>query len=96
MPPTPLLPIDQVVAPDLITPELQTITSFDGEEITYFLYKPAGENAPVVVVVHGGPEARFAPRYDPFIIRLVVRRHRCGGAECSRLGRLGTPVRVTR
>ncbi len=71
VPPTPLLPIDQVVAPDLITPELQTITSFDGEEITYFLYKPAIENPPVVVVVHGGPEARFAPRYDPFIIRLV-------------------------
>jgi len=69
--PAPLLPIDQVVAPDLVTPELQTIASFDGEEITYFLYKPAVENPPVVVVVHGGPEARFAPRYDPFIIRLV-------------------------
>ena len=24
------------------------------------------------MVVHGGPEARFAPRYDPFIIRLVA------------------------
>jgi dipeptidyl aminopeptidase/acylaminoacyl peptidase len=69
--PVPLLPIDQVVAPDLVTPELQTIASFDGEEITYFLYKPAVENPPVVVVVHGGPEARFAPRYDPFIVRLV-------------------------
>jgi dipeptidyl aminopeptidase/acylaminoacyl peptidase len=69
--PAPLLPIDQVVAPELVVPELQAIRSFDGEEITYFLYKPAVENPPVVVVVHGGPEARFAPRYDPFIIRLV-------------------------
>ena len=70
--PAPLLPIDQVVEPELVTPELQKIASFDGEEITYFLYKPAVENPPVVVVVHGGPEARFAPRYDPFIIRLVA------------------------
>jgi dipeptidyl aminopeptidase/acylaminoacyl peptidase len=69
--PAPLLPLDQVVPPELVTPELQTIASFDGEEITYFLYKPAVENPPVVVDVHGGPEARFAPRYDPFIIRLV-------------------------
>jgi dipeptidyl aminopeptidase/acylaminoacyl peptidase len=70
--PAPVLPIDQVVTPGLVTPELQKIASFDGEEITYFLYKPAVENAPVVVMVHGGPEARFVPRYDPFIIRLVA------------------------
>jgi dipeptidyl aminopeptidase/acylaminoacyl peptidase len=70
--PIPLLPVDQVVAPALVTPALQRIESFDGEPITYFLYKPAVDNPPVVVVVHGGPEARFAPRYDPFIIRLVA------------------------
>jgi dipeptidyl aminopeptidase/acylaminoacyl peptidase len=40
--------------------------------ITYFLYRPAAKNPPVVIVVHGGPEARFAPRYDPFIIRLLA------------------------
>jgi dipeptidyl aminopeptidase/acylaminoacyl peptidase len=68
----PMLPVDQVVPPELVTPELEKVPSFDGEEITYFLYKPAVENPPVVVVVHGGPEARFAPRYDPFIIRLVA------------------------
>ncbi|HVC40653.1 MAG TPA: S9 family peptidase [Candidatus Saccharimonadales bacterium] len=71
-PPVQLLPIDQVVSPALVTPELQKIESFDGEQITYFLYKPEVDNPPVVVVVHGGPEARFAPRYDPFIIRLVA------------------------
>jgi dipeptidyl aminopeptidase/acylaminoacyl peptidase len=68
----PLLPVDQVVPAELVAPELQKIASFDGEPITYFLYRPAAENPPVVMVVHGGPEARFAPRYDPFIIRLVA------------------------
>ena len=68
----PLLPIDQVVPDDAVTPELQKISSFDGEKVTYFLYRPPVEDPPVVMVVHGGPEARFAPRYDPFIIRLVA------------------------
>jgi dipeptidyl aminopeptidase/acylaminoacyl peptidase len=70
--PAPLLPVDQVVSPALVTPELEKIESFDGEPITYFLYRPAAEHPPAVIVVHGGPEARFAPRYDPFIIRLVT------------------------
>jgi dipeptidyl aminopeptidase/acylaminoacyl peptidase len=67
-----LLPVDEIVSPALVTPELETIASFDGEQITYFLYRPPVANPPVVLVVHGGPEARFAPRYDPFIIRLVT------------------------
>jgi dipeptidyl aminopeptidase/acylaminoacyl peptidase len=70
--PTALLPVAQVVSSALVTPELQQIESFDGERITYFLYKPPVDNPPVVVVVHGGPEARFAPRYDPFIVRLLA------------------------
>ncbi len=69
---TPLLQVDGVVSPALVTPELREIASFDGERITYFLYTPPVANPPVVIVVHGGPEARFTPRYDPFIIRLVV------------------------
>ena len=71
-PPVRLLPVDEIVSPALVTPDLQTIASFDGEPITYFLYRPAAKTPPVVMVVHGGPEARFAPRYDPFIIRLVA------------------------
>jgi len=70
--PEALLPVEQVVSAALVAPELQTIASFDGEPITYFLYRPPVENPPVVVMVHGGPEARFAPRYDPFLIRLVA------------------------
>jgi dipeptidyl aminopeptidase/acylaminoacyl peptidase len=68
-----LLPDDGVVPRELaVTPELHRIPSFDGEQITYFLYRPRAAHPPVVVVVHGGPEARFTPRYDPFIIRLVA------------------------
>jgi dipeptidyl aminopeptidase/acylaminoacyl peptidase len=68
-----LLPDDGVVTPELaVTPELHRIASFDGEQITYFLYRPRADNPPVVVMVHGGPEAQFVPRYDPFIIRLVA------------------------
>jgi dipeptidyl aminopeptidase/acylaminoacyl peptidase len=55
-----------------VTPELHRIASFDGEQITYFLYRPHAPHPPAVMVVHGGPEARFVPRYDPFIIRLVA------------------------
>jgi dipeptidyl aminopeptidase/acylaminoacyl peptidase len=68
-----LLPDPGVVAPEVaVTPELHRIASFDGEQITYFLYRPQADNPPAVVVVHGGPEARFVPRYDPFILRLVA------------------------
>ena len=68
-----LLPDAGVVPPEFaVTPELHRIASFDGEQITYFLYRPQAEHPPAVVVVHGGPEARFVPRYDPFIIRLVA------------------------
>jgi dipeptidyl aminopeptidase/acylaminoacyl peptidase len=68
-----LLPDGGVVPPELeVTPELHRIASFDGEQITYFLYRPRAPHPPAVMVVHGGPEARFVPRYDPFIIRLVA------------------------
>lgn len=68
-----LIADDAVVPPELVvTPELHRIASFDGEQITYFLYRPNADNPPVVVMVHGGPEAQFVPRYDPFIIRLVA------------------------
>ena len=68
-----LVPDAGVVPPELaVTPELHRIASFDGEQITYFLNRPRAPHPPAVMVVHGGPEARFVPRYDPFIIRLVA------------------------
>ncbi len=47
-------------------PELHRFASFDGESIPVFLFEPAGEGPfPVVVTVHGGPEAQWRPWYSP-------------------------------
>lgn len=57
-------------------PTLESLRSFDGEPISLFLYRPrlaAGERAPVVVWVHGGPESQFQPAYSPVIQALVAR-----------------------
>jgi dipeptidyl aminopeptidase/acylaminoacyl peptidase len=49
-----------------IDPELRRFRSFDGEEIPVFLFKPDGEGPfPVVVTVHGGPEAQWQPFFSP-------------------------------
>jgi dipeptidyl aminopeptidase/acylaminoacyl peptidase len=49
-----------------VEPELYRFTSFDGEEIPVFLFEPEGEGPfPVVVTVHGGPEAQWRPFFSP-------------------------------
>jgi len=49
-----------------IDPELHRFASFDGEEIPVFLFKPEGDGPfPVVVTVHGGPEAQWQPFFSP-------------------------------
>jgi dipeptidyl aminopeptidase/acylaminoacyl peptidase len=50
---------------DLTEPELIRYPTFDGKEIPAFLYKPAGVGGkiPVVLSIHGGPEAQERPRY---------------------------------
>jgi dipeptidyl aminopeptidase/acylaminoacyl peptidase len=50
---------------DLTEPELIRYPTFDGREIPAFLYKPAGVDGPLPVVlsIHGGPEAQERPRY---------------------------------
>jgi dipeptidyl aminopeptidase/acylaminoacyl peptidase len=49
----------------LAEPELHRFESFDGERVPVFLYRPrggeGGEPAPVLVVIHGGPEAQYRP-----------------------------------
>lgn len=49
-------------------PELVTYTSFDGVEISAFVYMPPGVEAgtaiPFVVNYHGGPESQFRPYFD--------------------------------
>jgi dipeptidyl aminopeptidase/acylaminoacyl peptidase len=55
------------VDPDeLAEPELHRFESFDGERVPVFLYRPDGdEPAPVVVVIHGGPESQLWPGWSP-------------------------------
>ncbi len=59
----------------LVEPTLEHVRSFDGLDVPTFLYTPrglrAGERAPVVVWVHGGPEAQFNPYFSAVIQFLV-------------------------
>ena len=49
---------------DLVEPSLHRFESFDGESVPVFLFTPAGEGPfPVVVAVHGGPEAQWLPQW---------------------------------
>jgi dipeptidyl aminopeptidase/acylaminoacyl peptidase len=52
---------DPEVVADLAEPELHRFASFDGESVPTFLYLPEQPNAPVIVNVHGGPEAQARP-----------------------------------
>ncbi|MBA2475021.1 MAG: S9 family peptidase [Actinobacteria bacterium] len=49
----------------LVEPELHRLESFDGEPVPLFAFLPpgAGEQAPVIVYVHGGPESQLRPRF---------------------------------
>ena len=47
-------------------PELHRFDSFDGLSVPLFLWRPDGDGPfPVVVMVHGGPEAQFRPGWLP-------------------------------
>ncbi len=53
-----------------VTPERITFPSFDGREIPAYVFKPhtAAEDAlaPVVINIHGGPEAQYRPYFSSF------------------------------
>lgn len=59
----------------LVEPTLERVRSFDGLQVPVFLYTPRGlrpgERAPVVVWVHGGPEAQFTPYFNAVIQFMV-------------------------
>lgn len=62
----------------LVEPELHRFESFDGESIPVFTLVPDGPGPfPVVVMVHGGPEAQWVPEwhvnYVPLAQHLVSR-----------------------
>ncbi|MDP8958550.1 MAG: S9 family peptidase, partial [Actinomycetota bacterium] len=54
------------IAPEsFVEPELVRVDSFDGLEIPVWLYRPPGvERPPVLVSVHGGPEAQERPAFN--------------------------------
>jgi dipeptidyl aminopeptidase/acylaminoacyl peptidase len=50
---------------ELVEPTLHRFESFDGLEVPVFLFEPEGAGPfPVVVTVHGGPEAQWRPWYS--------------------------------
>lgn len=58
----------------LVEPELCSFQSFDGLEVPYWLYVPAGmekKDLPVLVEIHGGPEGQELPTFEPFIQYLL-------------------------
>jgi dipeptidyl aminopeptidase/acylaminoacyl peptidase len=55
-----------VESEQLVEPTLHRFESFDGESVPVFLFEPPGDGPfPVVVMVHGGPEAQWLPWFSP-------------------------------
>jgi dipeptidyl aminopeptidase/acylaminoacyl peptidase len=53
----------------IAAPELIRYPSFDKRSIPAFVYKPklsAGQKAPVIIDIHGGPEGQSRPIFNPF------------------------------
>lgn len=53
----------------LVSPTLVRFPSFDKRSIPAFVYRPklaAGQRAPVIIDIHGGPEAQSRPIFSPF------------------------------
>jgi dipeptidyl aminopeptidase/acylaminoacyl peptidase len=61
----------------LVDATVERVKSFDGLEVPVLLYRPAdlrpGERAPVIVSVHGGPEAQATAYFSP-VVQLLVGR----------------------
>ena len=64
----------EMPAEALVAPELAEAESFDGERIPLFIFRPLaiGSRPPVVVAVHGGPEAQAMRLFDPVIQALLA------------------------
>jgi dipeptidyl aminopeptidase/acylaminoacyl peptidase len=49
-----------------VTPQRFAYKTFDGRDIPAYLYSPRGaKKAPVVISIHGGPEAQYQPVFSP-------------------------------
>src|SRR5256886_3266847 len=59
---------------DLVDAELVSYPSFDGRDIPAWLYRPAVDGkAPVILTIHGGPEAQERPVYQALYQYLLSR-----------------------
>jgi dipeptidyl aminopeptidase/acylaminoacyl peptidase len=60
---------------DLTDVELISYPTFDDRQVPAWLYRPPtnGERVPVVLAIHGGPEAQERPVYNPLYQYLVSR-----------------------
>ncbi len=59
---------------DLVDVELISYPTFDGRDVPAWLYRSAtGGKGPVVLSIHGGPEAQERPLYQPLYQYLVSR-----------------------
>ena len=55
-----------------VSPRLISFKSFDGLEVPAFVYEPKGPGPhPVLILIHGGPEGQYRPRFSPFVQYLV-------------------------
>lgn len=66
----------QNVPPEVMAePELIHFASFDGLSVPAFVYRPKGikkgMKVPVIINIHGGPEAQYQPMYQPVMQYLV-------------------------
>jgi dipeptidyl aminopeptidase/acylaminoacyl peptidase len=59
---------------ELVSAELGEVKSFDGETVPFFVFRPASGEArpPVVVDVHGGPEAQAMLAFQPIVQALAA------------------------
>jgi len=65
-----------VTQDEFVEPELHRFSSFDGEQIPVFLFRPrtpARAPTPVVVSIHGGPESQYVPSFNAVTQYLVHR-----------------------
>jgi dipeptidyl aminopeptidase/acylaminoacyl peptidase len=59
---------------DLVDAELVSYPTFDGRDVPAWLYRPRGNGkAPVVLSIHGGPEAQERAIYNPLYQYLLSR-----------------------
>ncbi|WBQ05315.1 S9 family peptidase [Kribbella sp. CA-293567] len=68
---------DSPALPEGLThPESHRVTSFDGEQVPVFVYRPiGGGNGSAVVWVHGGPEMMALRNWNPVATALTAEGH---------------------